>query len=148
MPFLAAVLNTMGLVFLTHAIYSTHEHHSLTASSPYKTSTTAIPSFPSIPLDILIELLASTLALLTGIVLSSPALKPIQWSTWSSSLSRSGRKSEGKYTKENIEVLGEGDPFQFLGLDSVREGEGRRGFWDGRGARGEYVGWVKAGGKA
>ena len=83
-------------------------------------------------------------------MLSSPALKPIQWARWSGKLSRSGRESEGTYTREGEEVLGDGDPFSFLGLDGgfgKTDGEGRRGFWDVRGKRGEYEAWVREGGK-
>jgi hypothetical protein len=86
-------------------------------------------------------------------VLSSPGLKPIQWSRWSGKISREGRQSEGKWTKEGEEILGEGDPYAFLGLDGgIGAGksvgsEGRRGFWDVRGKRNEYAQWVKGGSK-
>lgn len=63
-------------------------------------------------------------------MLSSPNLKPIQWAQWSGKIEREGRQSEGGgWTREGEEVLGEGDPYEFLGLDGA---EGRRGFWDVR----------------
>ncbi|KAF2746534.1 hypothetical protein M011DRAFT_494998 [Sporormia fimetaria CBS 119925] len=134
MAFGGAALNIIGALFLAHAIYSAHEH------------TTTFPTSP-LPLDITIELLVSVLLLSTGIVFSSPALKPIQWAQWSGKISREGQQPEaGKKTREGEQILGDGDMFAFLGLDGY--GEGRRGFWDVRGKRKEYVGWVKAGGRA
>ncbi|KAF2729781.1 hypothetical protein EJ04DRAFT_474989 [Polyplosphaeria fusca] len=137
MAFLGATLNTVGLVFLTHAVYSTHEHTATSPSAP-------------LPLDIVIELLASILVLSAGIVLSSPALKPIQWAQWSGKISREGRHGEGKWTREGEEILSEGDPYSFLGLDGGigGQGEGRRGFWDVRAKRKEYEAWAKTGGKS
>ncbi|KAF2182257.1 hypothetical protein K469DRAFT_587442 [Zopfia rhizophila CBS 207.26] len=140
MPFAGTALNTVGLAFLTHAVYSTHEHTSLHPS----TSTQKTP----LPLDITLELLVSILILSTGIVLSSPSLKPIQWARWAGKIEREGRQSEGKWTREGEEVLSEGDPYAFLGLKGGKgSGEGRRGFWDVRGKRKEYADWVRAGGK-
>jgi membrane magnesium transporter 1 len=84
-----------------------------------------------------------------GIVLSSPALKPIQWAKWSGKMSRERRHGEGKWTREGEEILGEGDPFSFVGLDGGinGKGEGRKGFWDVRSKRKEYEDWAKTGGK-
>ncbi|ORY09106.1 magnesium transporter [Clohesyomyces aquaticus] len=136
MTLLSTTLNAVGLIFLTHAVYSTHEH------------TTTFPSAP-LPLDITVELLFSTLVLSAGIVFASPSLKPIQWSRWAGKIEREGRQSEGTWTREGEEVLDEGDPYAFLGLDGGigGKGEGRRGFWDVRGKRQEYAEWVKSGGK-
>ncbi|KAF2002779.1 hypothetical protein P154DRAFT_487642 [Amniculicola lignicola CBS 123094] len=136
MSFGGTVLNTVGVVFLTHAVYSTHEH------------TTTTPNTP-LPLDITLELLFSILILTTGIVFTSPALKPIQWSKWAGQISQEGQHGEGKWTQEGEEILSEGDPFAFLGLDAGLGGktEGRKGFWDVRGKRKEYAAWVKEGGK-
>ncbi|KAF2263986.1 hypothetical protein CC78DRAFT_259433 [Lojkania enalia] len=110
------------------SVYSTHEHTTTTPNSP-------------LPLDITLELLASILLLSTGIVLTSQPLKPIQWSRWSGKMSREGRHGTGRWTREGEEVLSEGDPYAFLGLDGG--GEGRRGFFDVRGKRREYAEWVK-----
>ncbi|KAF2463212.1 uncharacterized protein BDR25DRAFT_307947 [Lindgomyces ingoldianus] len=135
MPLIGATLNTMGLMFLTHAVYSTYEH------------TATFPSAP-LPLDITIELLFSTLVLSAGIVFSSPSLKPIQWAKWAGKIEREGWQSEGRWTREGEEVLSDGDPYAFLGLDGGigGKGEGRRGFWDVRVKRKEYAEWVKTGG--
>ncbi|KAF2131762.1 hypothetical protein P153DRAFT_429988 [Dothidotthia symphoricarpi CBS 119687] len=136
MAFLGTALNTMGALFLTHAVYSTHEHTASYAHTP-------------LPNDITIELLLSILLLSTGIVLSFPRLKPIQYATWAGQLSSQGPRGEGKYTREGEEILTESDPFSFLGLDGGigGTGEGRRGFWDVRGKRGEYAAWARSGGK-
>ncbi|KAF2690960.1 hypothetical protein K458DRAFT_412276 [Lentithecium fluviatile CBS 122367] len=136
MPVFGAALNTVGLIFLTHAVYSTHEHTVAFAHTP-------------LPLDITIELLVSILILSAGIVAASPQLKPIQWAKWAGKIEREGRHGEGKWTREGEEVLSEGDPFAFLGLGKGfgTNGEGRRGFWDVRGKRKEYANWVRAGGK-
>ncbi|KAF2704552.1 hypothetical protein K504DRAFT_119815 [Pleomassaria siparia CBS 279.74] len=136
MTLIGATLNTVGLLFLTHAVYSTHEH------------TATFPHAP-LPLDITIELLVSILVLSAGIVFTSPSLKPIVWARWAGRLSREGRHGEGKWTREGEEILSEGDPYAFLGLDGGIGGkrEGRLGFWDVRGKRKEYAEWAKNGGK-
>lgn len=74
----------------------------------------------------------------------------MQWSKWAGRISREGRQSEGKYTREGEEILSEGDPYAFLGLDGGigGKGEGRRGFFDVRGKRKEYEAWAKSDGKS
>ncbi|KAF2866743.1 magnesium transporter [Massariosphaeria phaeospora] len=136
MPFLGTTLNTVGLLFLTHAVYSAHEH-------------TATFTHAALPLDVTFELLVSIAMLSAGIVLSSPDLKPIQWSQWAAKIERGGRHGEGKWTREGEELLSEGDPYAFLGLDKGigGKGEGRRGFWDVRGKRKEYAEWAREGAK-
>lgn len=141
-------VNALSNIKLTpRSVYSTHEHSAAFPTSP-------------LPLDITLELLFSILLLSTGIVLASPQLKPIQWSQWAGKISREGQKREGKYTREGEEILGDGDPYAFLGLDGgiglqnekdgvpARKGEGRRGFWDVRGKRKEYAEWARGGGKS
>ncbi|KAJ4341798.1 hypothetical protein N0V87_001461 [Didymella glomerata] len=132
MAFFGAVLNTVGALFLTHAVYSAHEHTTAFASTP-------------LPLDITLELLVGVFILSTGIVVSADKLKPIQYAKWAGQISRDGRKPEGKYTREGEEILSEGDPYAFLGLDGGigGKGEGRRGFWDVKGKRKEYDDWVR-----
>lgn len=117
------------------SVYSSHEHTAAFAHTP-------------LPLDIQLELLFSVFVLSAGIVVSSPPLKPIQWAKWGGKIAREGQRSEGRHTQEGEEVLSEGDPFAFLGLDAGfgGAGEGRRGFWDVRGKRKEYAEWAKAGG--
>lgn len=43
--------------------------------------------------------------------------------------------------------MSDGDPYASLGLDGGISGktEGRRGFWDVRGKRKEYIEWAKDG---
>ncbi|KAJ4354533.1 uncharacterized protein N0V89_006270 [Didymosphaeria variabile] len=136
MAILGTALNAVGLIFLTHAVYSSHEHTAAFAHTP-------------LPLDITIELLVSIFVLSAGIVVSSPQLKPIQWAKWGGKIAREGQHGEGKWTREGEEILSEGDGFAFLGLDTGigGNGEGRRGFWDVRSKRKEYAEWAKAGGK-
>ncbi|KAH7095987.1 magnesium transporter [Paraphoma chrysanthemicola] len=135
MAILGTILNAVGALFLTHAVYSTHEH------------TTAFSSTP-LPTDITLELLISILILSTGIVISAQPLRPIEAATWAGQLSREGRKPDGQYTREGEAVLSEGDPYAFLGLDGgFGKGEGRKGFWDARGKRREYEEWVRGKGK-
>ena len=119
-----------------NSVYSTHEHTATFAHAP-------------LPLDITLELLLSVLLLCAGIVLTSETLKPIQWAEWSGKISREGRHPTGKRTKEGEQILSDGDPFAFLGLDGGIGGrtEGRRGFWDVRAKREEYAGAVRAGAK-
>jgi hypothetical protein len=113
-------------------VYSAHEH------------TTAFVNTP-LPLDITLELLVGVFILSTGIVVSADKLKPIQYAQWAGRISREGRKPEGMYTREGEEILSEGDPFAFLGLDGGigGKGEGRRGFWDVKGKKKEYEEWVR-----
>ncbi|KAI4660286.1 uncharacterized protein J4E78_004987 [Alternaria triticimaculans] len=136
MAILGTALNGIGALFLTHAVYSTHEHTATFASTP-------------LPLDISLELLTSILILSLGIVISFAPLKPIQYAQWAGQISREGRHGEGYYTKEGEEVLSEGDPYAFLGLDGGigGKGEGRKGFWDVKGKRKEYEEWVRQGGR-
>ncbi|CBX92568.1 hypothetical protein IAQ61_006043 [Plenodomus lingam] len=136
MAFLGTVLNGIGAMLLTHAVYSTHEHTATFKSTP-------------LPLDISLELLASIALLSLGIVVSFAPLKPIRYAEWAGQLSRTGRRGKGEYTREGEEVLSEGDPYAFLGLDSGigGKGEGRKGFWDVKGKRKEYEEWVRSGEK-
>ncbi|KAF3000263.1 hypothetical protein E8E13_008050 [Curvularia kusanoi] len=132
MAFFSALLNTVGALFLTHAVYSAHEHTSAFTNTP-------------LPFDITLELLAGIFMLSTGIVISADKLKPIQCAEWAGQISRNGRQPEGKYTREGEAILSEGDPYAFLGLDGGigGTGEGRRGFWDVRGKRKEYEEWAR-----
>ena len=101
------------------------------------------------PLDITLELFTSILLLSLGIVLSFAPLKPIHYAQWAGQISREGQHSEGRYTREGEEILSEGDPYAFLGLDGGIGGktEGRRGFWDVKGKRKEFENWVRQDGK-
>ncbi|KAL5120236.1 hypothetical protein ACEQ8H_001794 [Pleosporales sp. CAS-2024a] len=137
----STILNTVGALFLTHAVYSAHEHTTAFSATPLAT-------------DITLELLFSIVLLSTGIVLSAQPLRPIQNAQWAGHISRAGQRPEGQYTREGEAILSEGDPYAFLGLDggfgdgkTGGKGEGRRGFWDVRSKRKEYDEWVRSGSK-
>ncbi|RAR01439.1 transmembrane protein 32 protein [Stemphylium lycopersici] len=136
MAIIGTALNGVGALLLTHAVYSTHEHTATFATTP-------------LPLDISLELLTSILLLSLGIVISFAPLKPIQYAQWAGQISREGRHSEGRYTREGEAVLSEGDPYAFLGLEGGVNGksEGRRGFFDIKGKRKEFENWMREGGK-
>ncbi|KAH4234164.1 hypothetical protein HBI18_024740 [Parastagonospora nodorum] len=141
MAILGTVLNTVGALFLTHAVYSAHEHTSAFSATP-------------LPTDITLELLLSIFLLSTGIVMSAQPLRPIQNAKWAGQISREGQRPEGQYTREGEAILSEGDPYAFLGLDggfgegkTSGKGEGRRGFWDVKSKRNEYEEWVRSGSK-
>lgn len=86
-------------------------------------------------MDITLETIFSVLLLCVGVVLSSPALKPIQWNVWA------GRLERSKDAREMSKVgLGGGNPYAAL--------EERPGFLDIRARRKEFGDWVKDGGKA
>ncbi|OCK85910.1 hypothetical protein K432DRAFT_342160 [Lepidopterella palustris CBS 459.81] len=126
MTLLSTSLNALGLLLLTHAVYSAHEHTTLTPTSPSTTSLSA-----KLPFDITLELLSSVLLICIGVVLASPDLKPIQWSKWAGKLEREGRKEvrEGE--------IQEGNPYLQL--------EVRKGFLDIREKRKEFADWVRKG---
>jgi hypothetical protein len=124
--------------------------HSLTPSSVYSTHEhTATFTTTPLPLDISLELLTSILLLSLGIVISFAPLKPIHYAQWAGQISREGQHSEGRYTREGEEILSDGDPYAFLGLDGGIGGksEGRKGFWDIKGKRKEFEAWMRQGGK-
>nr|POE54935.1 ribulose-1,5 bisphosphate carboxylase/oxygenase large subunit n-methyltransferase, chloroplastic [Quercus suber] len=84
----------------------------------------------SLPLDITIETIFSVLLLCIGVVLSSPALKPIRWNVWA------GRLEKSKQARQYTEVgVGGGNPYANL--------EERPGFLDIRARRKEFATWVK-----
>lgn len=86
----------------------------------------------NLPLDITLETLFSVLLLCVGVVLSSPALKPIQWNVWA------GRLERSKQAREYTEVgVGGGNPYANL--------EERPGFLDIRGRRQDFAAWAKIG---
>jgi membrane magnesium transporter 1 len=146
MGFLSTLVNTAGVIFLTHAyvhspppnpiltnpssVYSSYEHslsHSTPASTPSTTSPTApISTANTLPTDIILEILFSTTLLCVGIVLSSPGLRPIQWRTWACEAEKDERREEGKRAFEGEQGGVVGNPFRW-----VEDGE-RRGFWDVR----------------
>ena len=81
----------------------------------------------------MLETLLAVLVLCFGTVLSSPALKPIQWNVWA------GRLERSKDAREIIDVgIGGGNPYANL--------EERPGFLNIRARRKEFAAWVKDGG--
>ncbi|KAL1306914.1 hypothetical protein AAFC00_005557 [Neodothiora populina] len=147
MGFLANALNVAGVVLLTHAVYSAHEHSLLSTALPSASAAPTLSSTPSststafsyilptldLPLDVTLETLVSVLLICVGIVLGSPELKPIQWRVWAGKLER-------EKSKQNKDELGpRGNPYAAL--------EQRAGFLDIRRARGDFAAWVKEGAK-
>ena len=119
-----------------HSVYSAYEHSLLASASSTPTlrlPTEAEPKL-SLPIDIALETLFSVLLLCVGVVLSSPDLKPIQWSKWAGNLERS---KEARILQEA--GVAPGNPYVQL--------EDRPGFWDPRGARKAFGLWVKDGAK-
>jgi len=79
-------------------------------------------------------------ALLTtclGLVVGTPALRPIQWRVWAGKIEREGEEgfmnAEGEVDKDYV-----GNPFRML--------QTRPGFVDIRKQRKEFTEWVKNGG--
>lgn len=105
----------------SYSVYSAHEHSALHASPSVHAS-----SLPSLPADIVAETLLSVLVVVTGIVLSSAPLKPIQWSVWAGEAEREeARRRIGKGSKVAPGEAPGGNPFAWITEDRV-------GFWDGR----------------
>ncbi|KAK4543725.1 hypothetical protein LTR36_005370 [Oleoguttula mirabilis] len=134
MAAMASVVNILGVIFLSHAVYSAYEHSLLPSASIAPTSSAILPRSldPNInlPIDITLETLFSAFLLCVGVVLSSPGLKPIQWNVWAGGLERS------KEAREVKEVgVGGGNPYAGL--------EERAGFLDIRGKRKEFSDWIK-----
>lgn len=119
-----------------HSVYSAYEHSLLTSTAT--TPTLRLPNEPepnlTLPIDIALETLFSVLLLCVGVVLSSPDLKPIQWSAWAGNLERS---KEARIVNEA--GVAPGNPYAQL--------EDRPGFWDPRGAKKAFGLWVTEGAK-
>ncbi|PWY83055.1 hypothetical protein BO94DRAFT_536532 [Aspergillus sclerotioniger CBS 115572] len=113
MGFLSRLVAFFGLILLAHAGYSAHEHTLL-----YSNSSTTNPT--ALPLDIIIEALASLVLVSAGLVLGAEKLKPISWSEWAGEIEREG---------------GGRNPFLRL--------EERYGFWDVRTKRKEFADWMR-----
>jgi membrane magnesium transporter 1 len=91
-------------------------------------------SATSLPIDIVIETVVSTLVVILGLILSSPQPRPIQWRTWAGKIEREG--AEGFRTSSGeVEKDFRGNPFMAL--------ESRQGFVDIRKQRREFADWAK-----
>ncbi|KAF2207499.1 hypothetical protein CERZMDRAFT_102395 [Cercospora zeae-maydis SCOH1-5] len=124
------LVNLAGLVFLSHAVYSSYEHSLLPSSALPTPSSSILPSMLdpkiSIPTDIVLETLFSVLLLCVGVVLGSPDLQPIHWNVWA------GRLERSKEARAVQAVgVGGGNPFAAL--------EERPGFLDIRKMRDEFA---------
>lgn len=119
------------------SVYSAYEHSLLASASQSPSLRLPNESDPklSLPIDIALETLFSVLLLCVGVVLSSPDLKPIQWSKWASNLERS---KEARMVDEA--GVAAGNPYAQL--------EERPGFWDPRGAKKAFGLWVTEGSKS
>ena len=87
-------------------VYSAYEH-SLLLASPSGSGSLASPPTIDLPIDIIVELLASTFLTCVGVVLGSPQLRPIRWSVWAGKVEREGRKPRAWEE-------GAGNPFRSL----------------------------------
>jgi Membrane magnesium transporter len=103
--------------------YSTYEHSLLNPTSALGASQAQTAAFTtsSLPLDIVVEALFSTVLLVLGIVIGSPALRPINWAAWAGQAENDMRRPKGKKRFEN-DGGAEGVSMAYL--------EDRRGFVD------------------
>ncbi|GAP90472.1 putative transmembrane protein 32 [Rosellinia necatrix] len=126
-----------GLVLLTHACYSAHEHSALQshrAASLSSLASTQSGGTPSLPIDITIETIVATFIICLGLVSGTSQLRPIQWRVWAGKIEREGeagfKNSSGEVEKDYV-----GNPFRLL--------ESRPGFVDIRKQRREFDTWKK-----
>lgn len=119
------------------SVYSAYEHSLLASAASTPSLRLPSESDPklSLPIDIALETLFSVLLLCVGVVLSSPDLKPIQWSAWAGNLERS---KQARVVHEA--GVAAGNPYAQL--------EERPGFWDPRGAKKAFGLWVTEGAKS
>ncbi|RJE19957.1 hypothetical protein PHISCL_07697 [Aspergillus sclerotialis] len=114
MGFLSRLTTIFGLILLSHAGYSAHEHTVLFSNARYSTAS------PALPQDIVIEALVSLIIVSLGLVLGAEQLKPISWSVWAGQIEKEG---------------GARNPYRRL--------EERPGFIDIRAKRKEFADWVR-----
>lgn len=120
--------------------YSAQEHSALEAfrTTTGSTLASAGPAAPAagLPLDISIEAVVALLMTCLGLVLGTPAMRPIQWRVWAGKIEREGAEgfmdAEGEVEKDYI-----GNPFRTL--------ETRPGFMDIRKQRSDFADWVQHG---
>lgn len=137
MTWISKGATAFGLVLLTHACYSAHEHSALqshrAASLSSLASTQSGASSP-LPIDITIETIVATFIICLGLVSGTSQLRPIQWRVWAGKIEREGeagfKNRSGEVEKDYV-----GNPFRLL--------ESRPGFVDIRKQRREFAAWVK-----
>ncbi|KAI0548564.1 magnesium transporter [Xylaria curta] len=137
MTWLSKGTTAFGLVLLTHACYSAHEHSALQSHRAASLSSLASAQssvVSSLPIDITIETIVATLIICLGLVSGTSQLRPIQWRVWAGKIEREGeagfKNSSGEVEKDFV-----GNPFRLL--------ESRPGFIDIRKQRREFATWVK-----
>ena len=125
-----------------HSCYSAHEHSALQTTNTAALSSVTSHGAPvsvaaSLPLDISIETIVAIFAVCVGLVLGTPALRPIEWRVWAGKIEREGESGfmsgDGEVEKDYV-----GNPFKVL--------ESRPGFVDIRKQRKEFAEWVREGG--
>lgn len=124
----------------SHSCYSAQEHTALQSfRATAATLTSSSPEAPSLPIDIAIETVVATIAIILGLVLSSRPLRPIHWSVWAGKIEREGEEgfldNSGEVNKDFV-----GNPFRIY--------EARPGFIDIRKQKKEFAEWVKSRGEA
>ncbi|KAJ3579336.1 hypothetical protein NPX13_g1233 [Xylaria arbuscula] len=138
MTWISKSTTTLGLVLLTHACYSAHEHSALQshrAASLSSLASTQLGTTSSLPIDIAIETVIATFVICLGLVTGTNQLRPIQWRVWAGKIEREGeagfKNNSGEVEKDYV-----GNPFRLL--------ESRPGFIDIRKQRNEFATWMKA----
>lgn len=112
-------LESSSLYTTDRRVYSAYEYSSL------QTSTLSPNHSFSLPTDIVVEVLTSLVVLCLGIVLSAPALRPVQWSKWAKQVEMEhGRRRKGIEAKRVEDQVGAGMGLVFKSLDE------RMGFLD------------------
>ncbi|RDW72001.1 hypothetical protein BP5796_08035 [Coleophoma crateriformis] len=143
MTWISNSITGLGLIFLTHAGYSAHEHSALYSTSAATLTSISshggtTPTVASLPLDISIETIVAIFMICLGLVLGTPELRPIQWRVWAGKIEREGEDGfiggDGEVDKYYV-----GNPFRVL--------ESRPGFVDIRKQRSEFAAWVREGGQ-
>ncbi|KAI1115242.1 magnesium transporter [Nemania sp. NC0429] len=137
MTWISKSTTALGLVLLTHACYSAHEHAALQsyrAASLSSLTTTQSGATSSLPIDIAIETIIATFIVCLGLVSGTSQLRPIQWRVWAGKIEQEGeagfKNSSGEVEKDFV-----GNPFRLL--------ESRPGFIDIRKQRREFAAWIK-----
>ncbi|ESZ91644.1 putative Elongation factor 1-beta [Sclerotinia borealis F-4128] len=140
MTWISKSVTGLGLLFLTHACYSAHEHSVLqsTGTANLSSITSHAANTASLPIDISIETIVSIFIVCLGLVLGTPELRPIQWRVWAGKIEREGAKgfmnADGEVDKDFV-----GNPFRVL--------ESRPSFIDIRRQRYDFAEWVREGGE-